>query len=168
MLIRITPQGHLDAAQALDGSRIKSRLTAAIRKALQAGKRSGKTFVKARYVRNLNSMGTITSRASGLRGVLKISGSRNLIKRFKVTPSTRPPHNPPGGLFVQIVRGQGGMLPHAFIGKGDVWERTGRERHKIHKLTTVSLPGGWGRVSAKVEAAIVRELGKKVNRLIEF
>lgn len=166
MLIRITPSGHEQAAQSLDGGRIRSRITQAIRNALKEGKSSGKKFVKARYVRDLNSMGTISSRASGMRGVLKISGSRNLIKRFKVTPSTRPPSNPPGGLFVQIVRGQGGMLPHAFIGKGDVWERTGRQRHKIHRLTTVSLPGGWGRVSAKVEAAIARQLEKNMEAVL--
>ncbi|MBD3878215.1 MAG: hypothetical protein SR1Q5_00815 [Quinella sp. 1Q5] len=166
MLIRILPSGHKEVVQTLDPSRIKPRLTAAIRKALKEGKSLGDKEVKARYIRDLKPMGKIRSRAAGLMGYLKISGSRNLIKRFRVTPSTRPPHRPLGGLFVQIVRGQGGMLPHAFIGKGDVWERTGRERHKIHRLTTVSLPGGWGRVSAKVEEAIARHLEKNLSTIM--
>ena len=165
-MIRITPHGHEQAAETLDGRQVKSRITQAIRQALQRGKQSGKKLVKGRYVSNLNSMGKISSRASGLSGRLTISGNRNLIKRFKVSPSTRPPHNPPGGIHVQIVRGQGGMLPHAFIGKGDVWERVGRERYKICRLMTVGLPGGWGYFSSQVEQAIARQLEKSMEAVL--
>ncbi len=67
---------------------------------------------------------------------------------------------------MQIVRGQGGMLPHAFIGKGDVWERVGRERYKICRLMTVGLPGGWGYFSSQVEQAIARQLEKSMEAVL--
>lgn len=165
--IRIRPRGHLEAAQSLEGRQIKSRLTQAIRKSLQEGKRSGKGLTDPRYTTTISKLGKITSRASGLRGQLKVSGSRNLIKRFKLSPSSRPPHNPPGGLHIQVVRGQGGVLPHAFVNRaGLVFERTGRSRLPIRHLNTVSLAGAWSRVSAKVEAAISHHLEKNLEAII--
>ena len=166
-MIRIIPRGHEEAASQLDGRRIKQLFTQAIRGALQEGKRTGKTFTKARYVSDINRLGKISSRASGLRGQLKVSGSRNLIKRFKLSPSTRPPNNPPGGLRVQVVRGQGGVLPHAFVNSsGVVFEREGKSRLPIRHLSTVSLAGAWSRVSAQVENAIARHLEKNLEAVI--
>lgn len=162
-MIRIVPHGHDAAAQLLDGSRVKSRLTAAIRQAIKAGKAVGQNLTKSRYVKNINRFGKISSRASGLRGRLTISGSRNLIKRFSLSPSSRPPNNPPGGLKVEVVRGQGGYLPRAFVNRaGLVFERTGTRRFPIRHLSTVSITGAWSRVSAQVEAAIARHFEKEV------
>ena len=162
VLIRIIPRGQEAAAEALDGGRLKSRLTAAIRGAIKAGKTTGQNLTKSRYVTNINRFGKITSRASGLRGRLTITGGRNLIKRFSLSPSSRPPNNPLGGLSVEVVRGQGGQLPHAFVNRaGKVFERTGRARFPIRHLSTVSLTGAWSRVGAQVEEAIARHFEKE-------
>lgn len=163
VLIRIIPRGQDEAADVLEPSRIKSRLTRAIREAIKAGKRTGKSLTKARYTAgDINRFGKISSRASGLKGRLTITGGRNLIKRFSLSPSSRPPNNPLGGLSVEVVKGQGGQLPHAFVNRaGKVFERTGRARFPIRHLSTVSLTGAWSRVGAQVEEAIARHFEKE-------
>ena len=162
VLIRIIPRGQDEAADVLEPSRLKSRLTRAIREALKAGKTTGQHLTKSRYVTNINKFGKISMRASGLKGRLTITGGRNLIKRFSLSPSSRPPSNPPGGLSVEVVRGQGGQLPHAFVNRaGKVFERTGRARFPIRHLSTVSLTGAWSRVGAQVEEAIARHFEKE-------
>ena len=163
MIITIVPKGASAAAEALSSVGIKKRIAQGIRKALQEGKRTGKSLTKARYTAgDINRFGKITSRASGLKGRLTISGGRNLIKRFSLSPSSRPPSNPPGGLSVEVVRGQGGQLPHAFVNRaGKVFERTGRARFPIRHLSTVSLTGAWSRVGAQVEEAIARHFEKE-------
>ncbi|MBQ3441616.1 MAG: hypothetical protein IJG33_00070 [Selenomonadaceae bacterium] len=166
-MIRVIPHGHESAAASLDGSRIRSQITQAIRKALKEGKSSGKKFTKARYISDINRFGKISSRASGLRGRLTVSGSRNLIKRFRLSPSTRPPHRPPGGLSVEVVRGQGGQLPHAFVNSaGIVFEREGKKRLPIRHLSTVSIVGAWSRVGAQVEQAIARHLENQLSTVM--
>lgn len=166
-MIRVIPRGHEAAAASLDGSRIRSQITQAIRKALKEGKRTGKSLTGRRYTTNISKLGKISSRASGLKGRLTVSGSRNLIKRFRLSPSTRPPHRPPGGLHVEVVRGQGGQLPHAFVNSaGIVFEREGKKRLPIRHLSTVSLAGAWSRVGAQVEDAIARHLENQLSTVM--
>lgn len=163
MLIRIIPRGHEEAASLLDGRRARMQITRAIRQTIKAGKMAGRNLTGKRYVSNINRFGKISSRASGLRGQIKISGSRNLIKRFKLSPSSRPPNNPPGGLRVEVVRGQGGVLPHAFVNRaGVVFEREGAGRLPLRHLSTVSIVGAWSRVSAQVLEVMSRQLEKEL------
>lgn len=167
MIITIVPKGASAAAEALSSVGLKSRITQGIRNALQEGKRTGKSLTGRRYTTNISRLGKISSRASGLKGRLTVSGSRNLIKRFRLSPSSRPPSNPPGGLHVEVVRGQGGQLPHAFVNSaGIVFEREGKKRLPIRHLSTVSLAGAWSRVSAKVEEAIARHFEKNLSTIM--
>lgn len=164
MQIIIRPQGVAEAASSLD-IKVRGKVTAAIREAIRAGKVQGKQLTDARYVRRISPLGKIATRTSGMRGELKISGARNLIKHFKLSPSTRPPHKPSGGLRVQIVKGQGGQLPHAFVNRrGIVFENVGGR--KLRHLSTVSLPGAWEVVGSKVEAALIEHLEKNLEAIV--
>lgn len=165
MLITIRARGVEEAAGSLD-IKVRGKVTQAIRQAIRAGKSEGKQLSDARYVRKISPLGKIATRTSGLRGEIKISGARNLIKHFKLSPSTRPPHNPSGGLSVQILRGGGGQLPHAFVNRrGVVFERTGSGR-KLRHLSTVSLPGAWEVIGSKVEAALINHLEKNLEEIV--
>lgn len=163
MLIRISQRGAQEAASTLNRD-VRGQVTRAIRSTLRSMKQQGKSLTKARYTTDVNKLGKITSRASGLSGRLTISGRRNLIKHFKLSPNTRPPHNPPGGLHVQIVRGQGGQLPHAFVSRaGIVFERNG---HKLKHLSTVSIVSGWKVYAAQIEQVGTQELERNLEGLL--
>ena len=164
MQIIIRPQGVESAASSLD-IKVRGKVTQAIRDAIRAGKQEGKQLTDARYVRRISPLGKIATRTSGMRGEIKISGARNLIKHFKLSPSTRPPHKPPGGLSVQILRGGGGQLPHAFVNRRGIdFENVGGR--KLRHLSTVSLPGAWEVVGSKVEAALIKHLEQKLEVVI--
>ena len=100
-----------------------------------------------------------------MRGTLTISGRRNLIKKFRLSPKSRPPHKPPGGLHVQIVRGQGGNLPHAFVNRaGIVFENVGGR--KLKHLSTVSLPGAFERIGDKLIKKMEIELMRRLENVL--
>jgi len=164
MLITIRPHGVEEATRALD-IKVRGKVTQAIREAIRAGKVEGKSLTDARYVRKISPLGKIATRTSGLRGEIKITGARNLIKHFKLSPATRPPHRPPGGLRVQILRGGGGQLPHAFVNRrGVVFENIGGR--SLRHLSTVSLPGAWEVVGSKVEAALLEHIEKNMEAVL--
>lgn len=162
----ITVDG-LDAARAgLDKLLVKERFTRAIRLALRAGKAHGSGRVKSRYTaKNPLSLGSIRIRASGMQGEMRISGARNLIKKFRLSPSTRPPHNPPGGLFVQIVHGQGGWLRHAFLGmkRPGVYERTSKKKYPIKRLNTLSLAGMFSYFGDEISNEMLKRLEAEIG-----
>lgn len=167
MIISVREHGAAEAAASLSASNIRSKITAAIRQAIRAGKTEGQQLTKSRYVSDINRLGKISVRASGLRGQIKVSGARNLLKRFKINPSTRMNPQPPGGVYANVVRGQGGNILRAFIAKnGLVFERAGRSRLPIIHRTTVSLPGAWDRVGGQIEAALIRHLEKNLEGII--
>ena len=169
MQIRISESGTAAAIASLpDSSALRSKITQAIRLTIKDGKSEGSSLVKQRYTaRNILSLGKIKMRTSGLTGTLTISGGRNMIKRFKLNPATRPPHNPPGGLHVQIVRGQGGSLVHAFVNRaGSVLERTGTARLPLRRLKTVSLPGAFSRVGDKLMTVMSNRLQARLEELL--
>ena len=165
MIIRVRSLGVEEAAASLNKN-VRGKFTQAIRQALRAGQQEGRRLTDARYVRKINPLGRLRLRASGLHGSLTISGPRNPINKFRLRPATRPPNNPPGGLYVQILRGGGGQLPHAFIGKGKVLERTGASRLPIRRLTTVSTPGAWNVFSPQVEELLQRHLEKNLEAVL--
>lgn len=168
MEIRITQQGLDSAGEILPSSALRGKITKAIRATIKDGKTEGQSLVEQRYTaRSMLRLGRVKSRTSGLSGKLTISGRSNLIKRFKLTPSTRPPHNPPGGLFVQVVKGQGGFLRHAFVNRrGVVLERTGKGRLPIRHLSTVSLPGAFEFFGDKLESKMAKRLQARLEALL--
>lgn len=168
MEIWVTQEGLDSAGAILPSSNLRGKITSAIRSTIKDGKAEGKSLVEARYTaRSMLSLGKVKSQTSGLSGKLTISGRSNLIKRFKLTPSTRPPHNPPGGLHVQVVKGQGGYLRHAFVNRrGVVLERTGRGRLPIRHLSTVSLPGAFERIGDKLESKMAKRLQARLEALL--
>ena len=137
-----------------------NRLRAAVRNTLREGRTALKGLITARYTaKSPLKLGMVKSRVSGLTGQIRVSGPRNSLRHFIYRPSTRPPHDPPGGIFVQVVRGQGDNLPHAFIGRGLIFERTGRGRLPIKKVDTLSLAGMAAAVSDKTMARMAERLG---------
>lgn len=163
----ITSHGIDEATSALERynlSRLSSRLRTAIRNTLRAGKQELKTRVQARYTaKNPMALGKTKTTASALRGSLKVGGSRNQLKKFIIKPSSRPRKMPPGGVFANVVRGQGGMIRRGFLQRsGGVFERVGRPRFPIRQLKTVSLPGMASRVGEHVEAKMAQRLGIEI------
>ncbi len=146
---------------------LRGRLTSAVRNTLAAGKAEAKSRIEARYTAKAPlSLGKVSLRASGLNGTLSFGGKRNELKRFILNPSTRPPHNPPGGLNVQVVKGSGGVLPHAFIGRGTVFERTGQSRLPIRHISTIALSGMAKAVSEHVLNKMENKLRTEINNAL--
>ena len=138
---------------------IEQRVRLAIRRSVKVGKSEARERIKARYTaRSPMRLGKMRSQIGGLTGSIVFSGSRNRLPLFNIKPRTRPPHRPSGGISVQVVRGSGGRLPHAFIGKGQVFERVGRSRLPIRRVDTLSLAGMAKAVSDGVLDKMTEEL----------
>ena len=167
-MFTITPQG-LDTAiaglQNYDPRRLRSRLRTAVRNSLRAGKEELTARIQARYTaRNPMSLGKTKTTARDLSGSLKIGGGRNQLRKFIIKPGSRPRKMPPGGVFANVVKGQGGMIRRAFLQRsGGVYERVGTSRFPIKQLKTVSLPGMASRVGTSVEARIARRLQTELD-----
>ena len=74
-------------------------------------------------------------------GSMTSSGARNPLKKFKINPRSRPRKMPRGGVYAQVVRGQGGQIFHAFLQRsGSVVERVGKPRFPLRTLKTVAVP----------------------------
>lgn len=115
----------------------------AVSRTLKGGRQDAIRRAGARYtapqaiVRN-----SIRTRVSGLNGVMKSTGARNPLDKFKHRPTKRPKRMPAGGVYAQVVKGQGGYLQHAFLMKNNsVYERVGASRFPIKKLFAPSAPG---------------------------
>ncbi len=161
--VRIDKAQAAAALRRLDPAQFRQRLTGAIRSTLKDAKQDGSQLVKRRYTaKSPLSLGKISVRSAGLNGTMKVSGRRNLIKRFYLTPSTRPPHRPPGGLHVHIVRGSGGNLLHAFVNRaGVVFKNVGGR--KLEHLSTISLAGMFKAVGEKVEEKMSQRLERRIE-----
>ena len=160
----------VDAASAMAGlaslnpSTMRGRLTSAVRNVIRDGRSEAKSRIERRYTaRSPLSLGKVQQRVAGLTGRLIFGGARNSLRDFDVTPVGRPPHNPPGGLHVQVVRGSGGWLRHAFWGKGTVFEREGRSRLPIRHIDTLSLPG----MAKAVSDGVVNRMEMRLQRELD-
>ena len=118
-------------------------IRSAVRRTLRGAKKDAGTKVKQRYTINAGEViRTIKLRQSGYSGAMTSSGARNPLKKFNIRPRSRPRKMPPGGVFAQNVRGQGGMIRRAFLQRsGNVYERVGRPRFPIRHLKGPSAPG---------------------------
>lgn len=167
MIITVRSSG-IEAAMNSLPTNLRGRITQAIRATIREGKEEGSNLVKQRYTaRSFLSLGKVRMRTSGLSGKLTISGRRNLLKKFIIRPSTRLNPQPPGGVYAQVVRGQGGSIRRAFIAKrGLVFEREGTSRLPIRHLNTVSLPGAFERIGDKLTSKMAARLQSHLENLM--
>lgn len=169
-MFTITPHG-LDAAvdklSNFNESKLRRALQSAVMRTLRGAKKDAGTKVKARYtIAAAKVTRTIKLKASGLSGSMTSTGGRNPLPNFVLRPKSRPRKMPPGGVYVQNVRGQGGQLVHAFIQKnGQPYERTGASRFPIKRLTGPSAPGMLG--NPHVAPFIVRKMEERIGINIE-
>ena len=139
---------------------IRKVTTRAIKKSITAGKREAKSGAKRRYTLPSGIVGrAMTSSAGGLRGQIRVVGSRNKISQGKVKETAH-------GVYALIVRGQGGVINKAFKKKyqGGWWQRLGKPRFPIRELKTVSAPGMVSHPT--VSTPTVNKMGEILNREI--
>lgn len=167
-MIRIMESGLTSAIAALEQinfNGLRQRLTGAVRRTLQDARSFGRGKVTQRYAaRNAGNIGSQSLKAAGLNGILTIGGRRNQLKKFIINPRSRPKKMPAGGVYAQVVRGQGGQIRRAFLQRsGGVFERTGASRYPIRQLKTIAAPGMWKAVSEPVVARMSRRLGLELD-----
>ena len=162
--VNVNYHAALAALATINPSAFKSKLQGAVRTALFAAETLATSKLNARYTRPDFATNKMKLEVSGLRGTLSVKDPRHSLARFHVKPSTRPPHNPPGGIAVQVRRGQVEHFPKAFIGKGQVFERVSKPRLPIRRLTGPSGAQMFGskhiaplveqRIANKIQAAL--------------
>lgn len=115
----------------------------AVRRTMKGGRQDAARKIAQRYtIRTGLVISTIRTRLSGMVGEMKSSGSRHPMEKFQIRPKRRPRIMPAGGVHALIVRGQGGMLPHAFLQRnGGVYERVSASRFPLRRLYSPSSPG---------------------------
>ena len=167
-MFTITTSGLETATNALENfslGNLRSRLTSAVRRTLQDARNFGREQINQRYTaRGAGNMGNQSLRAAGLSGSFRIGGRRNQLKKFIINPRSRPRKMPPGGVYAQVVRGQGGQIRRAFLQhSGGVFERVGISRFPIRQLKTVSAPGMWKYFGDNIEARMRQRLGIEID-----
>ena len=165
--IRVDNAQALAALQRINVGTMRSRLTAAVQKTLQDARAEGSRRVNARFVRDFAS-DKMKLKASGLRGSLSVNDRRHSLTKFIVNPSTRPPHNPSGGLHVKVRRSDNEQMPHAFIGRGQAFERVGRSRLPLRRLTGPSGAQELGskHIAPQIENRISQRIQQEIERAI--
>ena len=165
--VKVDNASALAALQRINAGTIRSRLTGAVQQTLQDARAEGSRRVQARFVRDF-ATDKMKVRVRGLRGSLSVSDRRHSLTKFIVNPSTRPPHNPSGGLKVTVRRGEVETLPHAFIGRGQVFERIGRARKPIKRWTGPSGANELGskHIAPQIEARIGQHIQQEIERAI--
>lgn len=138
-------------------------VSSAIRRTLRGAKKDAGTKASQRYLIGSGEVTrTIRLRQSGFAGAMTSSGARNPLRKFNIRPRSRPRRMPPGGVFAQVVRGQGGMIRRAFLQRsGGVFERVGASRFPIRQLKTVAIPQMLSNVHVGpfIEAKMAHRLG---------
>lgn len=170
-MFNITVTGLAEAIAGLercDPNNLRNRLRKAVRNTLRAGKSELVTRINERYTaKSPMSLGRTKTTVGDLKGSLKVGGSRNQLRKFIIRPTSRPRIMPPGGVFANVVKGQGGMIRRAFLQRsGGVYERVGRPRFPIRQLKTVSLPGMAKAVGDKVIARMGDRLGIELENAL--
>lgn len=151
--------------QRLNRGSFQSKLRRAVRETIKAGKSEARARIIARYTaKSPLSLGKVSTRIGGLRGSLTYGGRRNPLKKFNIRPRRRINPPPAGGVFAQIVKGQGGSLSHAFLMKsGGVFQRVGRSRFPIKSIKTISLGG----MAKAVAAQVVKKMDSELERSLQ-
>lgn len=164
--VRVDNAAATAALSRLNAGNLRGRLQSAVRAVMREGKAEAKQRIERRYTaRSPLSLGKVSMGVAGLTGRLTFSGKRNPLRRFILRPNSRPPHRPPGGLSVSVVRGSGGQLAHAFLSyKGVVFERLGKSRLPVKHLNTLSVPGMAKAVSGSVISKMERRLQEELSK----
>lgn len=165
---------RVDAAQALTALQraniggMRSRIESAVSRTLEDARAEATRRVNARFVRDYATP-VMKVKASGLNGTLSATDRRHSLTSFIVNPSTRPPHNPPGGLHVKVRRADNERLPRAFIGRGQAFERVGRARTPLRRLTgpSGSQELGSKHIAPQLESRIARRIEQELNSVME-
>ena len=167
MIVRVDARAALAALQALNPARIRSRLQGAVQKTLTDAKNLATQKLNARYTRPDFATNKMKLKASGLNGSLSVSDKRHGLTQYVVNPNTRPPHNPAGGLHVKVRRADNETLPHAFIGRGQAFERVGKSRLPLRRLTGPSGAQMLGskHIAPQVEARIAHKIQSELERV---
>lgn len=160
----------IDRLKNVDEGKLRRAIRSAVLRTLRGARKDAGTKIKQRYTIAAGRVTrTIKLRAMGLGGEMTSSGPRNPLPFFVVRPRSRPKRMPAGGVFVMNVRGQGGYLRHAFLQKnGQVYERVGRPRFPIRKLSGPSAPGMLGNphVAPFIVARMEERLGVNLEHEI--
>ena len=165
-MFNITATGLDEAIQRLsnaDVSKLQRAIRSAIMRTLRGARQDAGRKIAQRYTIAAGKVTrTIKLRAMGFSGEMTSSGSRNKASSFVLRPRSRPRKMPPGGVFIMNVRGQGGAIRRGFIQKnGEPYERTGRSRFPIRRLSGPSAPGMLS--SPHVAPFIVRRMEERIG-----
>ena len=171
--IRIEPPPDLEAKiQRLANvpGALEKAARRAVRRTLRGGKQDAARKVGQRYTIKVGEVTkTIKLSQSGLSGKMTSQGPRNPLKKFRLKPRSRPKRMPPGGVFVQNVKGQGGFIRRGFLQRsGNVYERVGRPRFPIKHLKGPSAPGMLGNphVGPHIESKMFERLQINLDHAI--
>lgn len=162
----------------------KSKAPTVIARALNRAAANAKTnaakkareeyIVKASDIKNSITVSKATKSSLGTKVVSK--GERLGLHKFKVSPKTPRPKNPPSSLKVAVKKGSGKQLLHAFIADingGKVFERTSAVRLPIRQLYGPAIPQMLGNVSVsnyiETESSRVfdQRLEHEINTILE-
>ena len=167
MIIHVNNRAALAALQAINPARIRSSLQGAVQSTLQDAKSFATAKLNARYVRPDFATNNMQLKTAGLNGSLFVSDKRHGLTQFIVNPHSRPPNNPAGGLRVKVRRADNEQLPHAFIGRGQAFERVGKTRLPLRRLTGPSGAQmlGSNHIAPQVEARIAQHIQSELERV---
>lgn len=161
----------VDNAQALAGlnrinpAQIRSRLQGAVQRTLTQARAEATARVNARFTRDYATP-CMKVKASGLKGSLSAKDRRHSLATFLHKPASRPPHKPPGGITAWPRRGVAENLPHAFIGRGQIFERVGRSRLPLKRHLG---PGGANELNSRhVAPQVERLIGQRIEQELEM
>ncbi len=133
---------------------LKKATSTAIKKSINKAKNDATKKIQEKYtllpqyiIRALKRITYVET----LRAVLQARGRANDLAYFYHTPANVPEHRPPKGryLFSQVIKGEGGHIPHAFLarmksGHIGVFQRTSNESLPIEKKCGPSVPSMLG------------------------
>lgn len=147
-------------------------IRSAVRRTLRGAKKFAGSKASARYLIGAGEvLRSIKLKQSGYNGAMTSSGARNPLKKFNIRPRSRPRKMPPGGVFAQVVRGQGGQIRRAFLQRsGSVVERVGAPRFPIRQLKTVAVPQMLSNphVGPQIEANMAQRLGINLDHELAY
>lgn len=145
----------------------------ALKSTMAAAKNDAAEKIKSRYVRPEIGTKKLKVKVSGLKGVLKSTGSRNPLEKFEVNPKRRQKKAPPKGIFARVLRGGGGYIGKGFFKKsGGIFERTGAARFPIRRLKSISAPGMLkpepvtSYILSKLEKKFAEKLSSEVAKML--
>lgn len=160
----------VDNASALAGlnkinpAQIRSRLQGAVQRTLTQARAEATARVNARFTRDYATP-VMKVTASGLRGKLSAKDRRHSLATFLHKPASRPPHKPPGGITAYVRRGVAENYSHAFIGRGQIFERVGRSRLPLKRHLGA---GGANELGSRhVAPQVERLIGQRIEQELE-